>query len=482
MAPGTGELEWLFHPGSVAVIGSGRTRSDIQDIPHSFFFALSLRNMNFQGSIYLVSKFGASHPALEGMAYRSVLEIPGPVDHVIFCTPARAIPRILKDCATKGVRSATIFSSGFGESADPEGARLQEEVREIARKAGIRILGPNCMGPYCPDTGLSFRPDLPCAPGRAAMISQSGGMAIRTIFQGAERGLGFSKVVSYGNEVDLQSWELVDYLAEDERTRIILVYIEGTRDGRSLLRSLKTATSRKPVIVLKGGLCPEGTRAASSHTGSMAGNERLWQSMLRQAGAHRVWDVRDLVDMAMTFYFLKRPAGKRIALLCISGGLIVNYTDLIVSNGFRIPLFARDTAASLQEIIHDPGTSCANPIDLASLFFNSNIYAPLFRSLDEDANTDVILFIIAMEYVKALEIQYKISIERLVEAFLEIVSKVNKPFVVVIPPVVEEEARVAMERAFLNARIPTFITIEGAMRALAARIDDPREEPAGDSR
>ena len=479
LGKGNADLEWLFHPRSVAVIGSVRSDATIKDVPHSFFFALSLRNMNFEGSIYVVSRAGPPHPSLEGMVYRNIQEIPGPVDHVIFCTPAHVIPPILDDCVKKGVRSAAIFSSGFRESGDPEGAALQEMIRAIAKKGNIRVIGPNCMGLYCPETGLSFRADLPYAPGSAAMVSQSGGMAIRTIFQGVEKGLGFSKVVSYGNEVDLQSGELIEYLGRDEATGLILVYIEGTRDGQALLRALKEATSKKPVIVLKGGLCIEGSRAASSHTGSMAGNDLLWHAMLRQVRAHVVQDVNDLVDTAMTFCFLKRPAGRRIALMCISGGLIVNYTDLAVLRGFNIPAFDPHTKAALHEIIHDPGTSSSNPIDMASLFFNRKLYAPLFQILNNDQNTDLILFILAMEYVKALEMQYQVSLQGLINAFLEIVSTVTKPFVVVIPPVVEEESRIEVERAFLKARIPTFITMDGAMRALSARIEDTREDPVG---
>ncbi len=471
-------LEWLFRPRAVAIVGSAKSDGSSGTVPHSFFFALSLRNMNFQGPIYIVSRSGSPDPALDEMVFTRLLDIPGPVDHAILCVPAMAVPTVLEECVAKGVRSAAIFSSGFGESHSAQGRQLQERIQEIAQHSSLRIIGPNCMGLYCPETGLSFRPDLPCAPGPVAMVSQSGGMAIRTIFQGVEKGLGFSKVISYGNEVDIQSWELIDYLACDEATKIILVYIEGTRSGRSLFRSLKTAAQRKPVIVLKGGLSAEGNKAAMSHTGSLAGNEALWQAMLRQVKAHSVKDMNDLIDTAMTFSFLRRPAGNRIALMCISGGLVVNYTDLAVRSGFKIPAFDISTQRELERIINEPGTSCSNPIDMASLFFNRRIYAPLFEILNKDTHTDLILFIIAMEYVTALQLQYNISLHGLVHAFLEIVSKLTKPFVVVIPPVVEEASRVEVERAFLKARIPTFITMDGAMNALAARINDPRQEPA----
>jgi len=470
------DLEWLFHPRSIGVIGSARMDKDAQKVPHSFYFTVSLRSMNYRGPIYVVSRSRPSDVYGGEGVYRSIPDVPDPLDHVIVCTPAHAMPGVLEDCVRKGVRSAAIFSSGFEESEDRQGARLQDEILEIARRGNIRVIGPNCMGLYCPETGLNFRADLPNNPGVAGMISQSGGMAIRTIFQGTEKGVGFSKVVSYGNEVDLQSWEILDYLAQDEATRLILVYIEGTRDGRALLRSLKEASGRKPVLLIKGGLCAEGRRAASSHTGAMAGSDHLWQAMLRQTRTHPVRDVSELLDTAMTFYFLKRPTGRRIALMCISGGLIVNYTDLAVCHGFEIPAFAPDTKKALDEVIHAPGTSCANPIDMASLFFSNRIYAPMFEALDKDTNTDFILFIIAMEYVRGLEYQYKVSVQQIVEAFLEILAKVQKPFVVVIPPSIEEECRLAVERALLKARIPTFLTMDGALRALSARIEDPRQD------
>ncbi len=473
------DLEWLFHPRSIAVIGSTRVDEKTKRVPHTIFFTVALRRMKFSGEIYVVSRSGPSAATGDEKVYESVLDIPGPLDHVIFCTPARAIPEVLKECVAKGVRSAGIFSSGFSESEDPQGRDLEEEVLRIAREGDLRIIGPNCMGLYSPESGLNFRADLPYNPGAAGMISQSGGMAIRTIFHGTEKGVGFSKVVSYGNESDLQSWEILDYLAEDEKTRLILVYIEGTKDGRALARSLREAAAKKPVLVLKGGLTPDGSRAASSHTGSMAGRDSLWQAMLKQTKAHVALDVGELVDTAMTFYYLKRPAGRRIALMCISGGLIVNYTDVAVRHGFEIPELAPDTRTALDQVINAPGTSASNPVDMASLFFNSRIYAPMFQTLDRDANTDFILFIIAMEYVRGLEYQYKVSVQRIVEAFLGIIAKVEKPFVVVIPPSVDEESRLAVERAFLKAGIPTFLSMDGALRALSARIDDPREAAVG---
>ncbi len=477
----TPELEWLFHPRSVAVIGSARMDMETKRVPHSMFFVVALRRMDYPGRLYVVSRSGPSAATGREEVYTSLADIPGPVDHVIFCTPARAIPEILEECVTKGVRSAGIFSSGFSESDDPAGKELEEEIIRIARKGGIRIIGPNCMGIYCPESGLNFRADLPNSPGAAGMISQSGGMAIRTIFHGTEKGVGFSKVVSYGNESDLQSWEILDYLAGDDKTRLILIYIEGTRDGRALARSLKEASRRKPVLVLKGGLSPDGSRAASSHTGSLAGSNLLWQAMLRQAKCHVALDVSELVDTAMTFYYLRRPAGRRIALMCISGGLIVNYTDVAVRHGFAIPELGPETKQTLSEVINAPGTSFTNPVDMASLFFSDRVYAPMLEALDKDTNTDFILFLIAMEYVRGLEFQYKISVQRIVEAFLGIIAGVKKPFVVVVPPSVEEESRLAVERAFLQARIPTFITMDGALRALAARIDDPREEAVAPS-
>jgi len=473
------DLEWLFHPRSIAAIGSTRMDESTGRVPHTIFFILALRRLGYQGTLYMVSRTGASEAAGEEKVYPSLMDIPGPVDHVIFCTPAQAVPEILEDCVTKGVRSAAIFSSGFSESDDPEGRDLQEEVLRIARRGNVRIIGPNCMGIYCPESGLNFRVDLPNSPGGAGMISQSGGMAMRAIFHGTEKGVGFSKVVSYGNESDLQSWEILDYLAEDEKTRLILVYIEGTQDGRALARSLKKASQAKPVLVLKGGLSPEGNRAASSHTGSMAGSDPLWQAMLRQAKAHVALDVNELVDTAMTFHYLKRPAGRRIALMCISGGLVVNYTDVAVRHGFEIPELAPETKKNLSEVINGPGTSFSNPIDMSSLFFSDRVYAPMLEALDKDSNTDFTLFIIAMEYVRGLEHQYKVSVQRIVEAFLVIVAKVDKPFVVVVPPSIDEESRLAVERAFLKAGIPTFLSMDGALRALSARIDDPREEAVG---
>ena len=255
-------LDQIFHPRSIAVIGASNRTGNTAGM-----FLKAHRVLNFNGPIYAVAPTGDEIPDFP--SFRSLNDIPGPVDHVIIAVPAMYLPGVISDCVQKKVRSVAIFTSGFSETGEPEGMELEKMIREKARESGMRVIGPNCMGIYYPQNGMSFRADRPPGegPGEVSYLSQSGGMAFGAIFLGNRFGLKYHKVVSYGNEVDLCSPELLDYFTEDPETKIILTYIEGTRDGRALAPALIRAGAKKPVVVLKGGLSETGVRAAASHTG-----------------------------------------------------------------------------------------------------------------------------------------------------------------------------------------------------------------------
>jgi len=197
------------------------------------------------------------------------------VDFAIIAVPAPIVPKVLEDCAKKGVKLATIFSSGFSETGTREGVLLEKMIAEVAKKVGIRIFGPNCMDAYFPKQGLSFRPDLPKESGDIGFISQNGGNAIGIIICGSVWGLKFSKVFSYGNAADLDSPDLLEYLRWDKETKVIGLYIEGVKNGSKLLSVLKKTTKEKPVVVWKGGVTELGSRAVASHTGALAGSAKI---------------------------------------------------------------------------------------------------------------------------------------------------------------------------------------------------------------
>src|SRR5512136_92271 len=240
----TEHLDAAFHPGSVAVIGVG-------PITAGRFYVESLLASGFKGSLYPIHPDGGEISGLNIL--RSLKDVPGPVDLVISCIPARFVPRLIRECAEKHVKVVSMFTSGFSETGSETGQQLEAEIVRIARDAGIRLIGPNCMGVYSPKAGVSFVTDFPRENGGIALVCQSGGNTIYLVRLGAERGIRFSKVVSYGNACDVDESDMFEYLMEDGETELVTAYIEGVKDGERFQQVLGRLAARKPVVVLKSG-------------------------------------------------------------------------------------------------------------------------------------------------------------------------------------------------------------------------------------
>ncbi len=263
------DLHCLFYPRSVAVVGN----LSRPDSAGRLYYLGPLLELGYRGRVYAVDTKGKEVPGVP--TYRSVKEIPGPVDLVMSCLPAKRTPALIVECRDAGVKVVQIFSAGFGEMDEPEARQAEQELRAAIRAGGPRVVGPNCMGVYCPESRVSFCADYPRSPGPVGLICQSGGITGCTIRAAADRGLGFSKVVSFGNAADVDECELLEYLTQDPETRIIAAYLEGTKNGTRLVEALRTAASTKPVVVLKGGVTNGGSRATASHTGALAGSDAV---------------------------------------------------------------------------------------------------------------------------------------------------------------------------------------------------------------
>ncbi len=355
-------LDYLFYPRSVAVVGvSGKPR----DWGGGNMFLKGLQEFGFPGPLYPVN------PTVEEVlglrCYPSLSAIPGPVDHVISAIPASGVAALMNDAATKGVRCIHFFTAGFRETGEQERIDLERAVLAKAKAAGIRLVGPNCMGLYCPAGGISFSGDFPKEPGGVAFISQSGLNSEDLVHNAGLRGVRFSKVISYGNATDLDESDFFEYCAADPETEIILAYIEGVKDGRRFQRALRAASAIKPTILLKGGLTNAGERATRSHTGSLAGSAQVWDGLCRQAGVVRVNGLEELVDMAVTFRFLKPPSGRGIAIIVVGGGSSVLAADRAEKLGLSVPLLSEDVQAKLRSFTPLAGTSIRNPLDTLAL-------------------------------------------------------------------------------------------------------------------
>jgi acyl-CoA synthetase (NDP forming) len=463
MAEETSEesLEWLFHPRSIAVVGVSDRKPHIRAL-----FLDSQRSMGYEGQLYAINTRGES--VGDFPTFKRLTDVPGHVDHVIITVPAAHIREVLADCAAKGVRSVHAFTSGFGESDDPEGRVLQDEIQAWIKEQPFRFIGPNCMGLYCPKTGLAFRPDLIKKPGSIGYVSQSGGMAITGIYMAGGKELCFSKAVSYGNELDLNCAELLCYLANDPATEVVWAYIEGTADGVDLLDAMRKVHHHKPLLVIKGGSTEDGGRAVASHTGAMAGASVIWPNAIRQTGAILVESLEELVDTTMALQWMPPGSGNRIGVACISGGLSVNYTDQATRAGFKVPAFSKELVSTLKERIDLPGTSMNNPLDLAAGFVELFSFPQMFGSIGRSDEIDAMVMVVALEYMPVHDSRSGVPDlhEIIGQLYEKCRDEMGRPFLVVMPPVLHDEIRLKFEREFLKAQIPTYPSMRRALQAL----------------
>jgi acyl-CoA synthetase (NDP forming) len=323
-------LEKLLTPGSIAVVGSSNN-------PHSagYNFTAVLLKYGFKGKIYPVNPRYSDILGLR--AYPTIKDIPDPVDYVISAVSAPLVPAMLKDCSTKGVKVVHLFTARFSETGRPEAAKLEQEVLQLAKGYGIRLIGPNCMGLFFPRLGISFSDAMPEEKfGPVGLISQSGQAVEEIVRSSALMGLYFSKAISYGNALDFNECDFLDYLAQDPETKLILMYIEGLRDGRRFLDSLNKAAAQKPVVILKGGRGQSGARAVASHTASLAGSSDLLEAALAQAGAVLAESMEEFIDLAVTFHYLPPLRGLGVGVIGGAGGASVLAADQCEAAGLEV--------------------------------------------------------------------------------------------------------------------------------------------------
>jgi acetate---CoA ligase (ADP-forming) len=325
-----GSLDFLFYPESVAVAGASNNPAS-----RGYDFMQHLINFKYKGKIFPIS---LKSPEVMGIkAFPNLDAIPGKVDHVIYCIGLENMPAFLESAKRKNVKSIHIFSARGAETGRADAKALETNVKNIAREYGIRLLGPNCMGVYCAESGFSFCADFPKQAGSVGAIIQSGGSSTDITKYGTLRGLNFSKLVSYGNAIDINEMDLLKYLAGDPKTKVIIMFIEGLRgNGRDFLDLLKQTTVKKPVIICKGGLSKAGARATMSHTASLAGSSAVWNTAIRQAGGIPARDIDDLVNFATAFSLLSPIKGRRLGTGGSGGGRNTVSVDEWESNGFEI--------------------------------------------------------------------------------------------------------------------------------------------------
>ena len=452
-------LELLFNPSSLALIGASK------DIWKSGgFFLRSLVDHGFRGQVYPVNPRESEIMGLR--TYSSVVDIPAEVDLAIMTIPAQATEQAMLECAQKGVKFAVLHTAGYSETGD-EGRDLEDRVIQIARQGGVRVIGPNCMGIYSPQAKLNtiipfidlpeMGIDLPMEMGDVAFVGQSGWASETFIISGHDRGLRVSRVISSGNQSDLDTVDYLEYFGADPNTRVIAAYLEGIKKGRELLRVAAEVSKRKPIIIWKAGKTDAGARAVASHTGSLAGSDLVYSGAFKQAGIIRAQNMEELIDLAVAFSCPHPTAGNRVGIIVEAGGGAVAAADACESLGLHISPFPEEVQDELRDYLKEiksPSYAVKNPVDLVWPPFSeySRILPQCLEIMAKAADA-----LLAITY-------YPLTDEPYAQGMKELVERVKKPLFIVPPYPTRQSEGLSI---YTRNGIPAFPTAERAAKALA---------------
>ena len=467
------DLEFIFHPNSIALVGITTTAPE----HWTRTFLDGLIEFEFDHPFYLVNPKDGE---IKGhKVYTSLKDVPGSVDHVIGLVNARLALELVEECAQKGVRAIHFCTAGFSETGEEWRIKLEAELAEVARRKGIRIIGPNCMGIYCPQSRLSFSAAFPRESGPVGLISQSGGNSIYLVRQAALRGVRFSKVVSYGNACDINESELLEYLASDADTKIIALYVEGIKDGKRFRRALEKATKEKTVVLLKGGITEGGARAVASHTASLAGSRATWDALCKQLGIISVSGVEEMIDVLVTLLFLPLPRGKNALLFGAGGGASVLIADQFESRGLRVPPIPAKMVAQISEFTPIAGNILRNPVDYSQAMFNTESVIKTFGILSGWEGADFLVIFIRTGQFTASRISDHQLENLLMSRFPIKQGQLPKPVAMVIEHSIiphEAEAILAAIRNSISSGLPVYYSFASAATAINLVLDHARRQ------
>lgn len=445
-------LDGIFYPQAVAVIGA----SDRSDSVGTKVFSNLLRS-GFAGKIYAVNpkhKKVQDHPC-----YPTITAIGSPVDLVVIATPAVTAPKIFEECAKLNIHYAIVISAGFSE-AGPEGKALEKQLLEIAQRNQIRFVGPNCLGVMRMDINFNatFNNNVPQA-GKLALVSQSGALCTAIIDWAIEQKIGFSTIVSLGNGSDIDFGDVLDFLALDNKTQSILLYIEGVRNARHFMSGLRAAARMKPVIVIKSGRHAQGTRAAVSHTGALIGSDDVFDAALRRAGAVRVITIEELFSAAEILSSNVRVRGNRLAIITNGGGAGVMATDRAVDMQVEIPELSSELEKKLSEFL-PTHWSHNNPIDILGDATPERYHQAITTCLPEKSIDGILTILVPLPMTHALK-----TAEQVIAAAKKFP---NKPL---LATWMGEEQVKSSWKLFSENNLPSFSTPEAAIEAFSYLAD-----------
>ena len=436
----------LFEPESVAIIGASEEPSSVGGV------LVDNLKAGYRGALYAVNPHRSTVHGVE--CFPSVGKVPQRLDLAVIATPAATIPGIIEECGEAGVRAAVVITAGFAESG-PQGARIEQAMLEKARRYRLRVLGPNCLGIVRPEIGLNATfAKGDALPGSIGLVSQSGAVCTAMLDWARPNGVGFSSVVSLGGASDVNFGEIIDYLVSDGRTEHILLYIEGVREARRFVSALRAAARVKPVILLKVGRHPAGSRAAVSHTGAIVGSDDVFDAVVRRAGAVRVPTIGQLVGAAQALTSHVRPRGDRLAIVTNGGGPGVMAADRAAELGIRLAELAPETVEALKKALPS-NWSHGNPVDLIGDADAARYTAAVLACL-ADPGVDGVLAILTPQAMT--------DPESAARAVVEAAHGSSKP---VLACWMGEDQVAAARKLLVAARIPVQRTPEAAVEMFA---------------
>jgi acyl-CoA synthetase (NDP forming) len=477
-------LETAFHPQSIAVTGASE---DPLSFGHQFL--RHILDYGYKGHIYPVNPHKESIFGLR--AYPNLTSIPGKVDYVICCLPAALVLDMLAECPDKGVKIVHLVTARLSETGRKEAVELEADMLKMAQRLNLRLIGPNCMGIYYPRGGIANGYNLPREAGSIGAVFQSGGSSTMLARYGELRGLRFSKVISYGNALDIDESDFLDYLAQDEETKIIAAYFEGIKDGRKFLSSLSHAAHVKPVIAIKGGRGPAGSRAVASHTAAVAGSMSVWETVFKKAGVISARDLPELVDLLVAFNFLPPITGYRVGIMSAGGGLSVMSADICEEAGLKVPPMPVEIREELKSWAPEIWDWIGNPIDISIMGAASvgfpRIIKELPRLMASTPQFDFLIGEFSDDNPFLTELWQSLATGQ-TEMFINLYNEKLKPMIAVVHSEAATDELLSCQRwkilaeqraRYAAAGVPTYSTVAEAARAVRKFIDYHRARAVG---
>ena len=453
------ELECIFNPRSVAVVGASH-----DPIKWGHLMSKGLIEGGYSGDIYLINPKGGTLFRRE--CYKSVFDVKGPVDLAVIGIPSGFVLDSVKELIEKRVKGIIIVTAGFGETGE-EGRRIQDEVIKAARRAGVRVVGPNCLGFYNSSINLNTTL-LSFKEGHLAFLTQSGNFGLEINYLAQKRGLGFSKFVSYGNQADILLHEYLAYVKDDPDTKAVLLYIEGLKNGCEFFKIAGETSKNKPVVALKVGTTSAGIRSAASHTGSLAGSYEIYQAAFKQAGIITVSNSHDLLDVAEALTKCPLPKGNRIAILADGGGHATMGADAAERCGLEVPVLSKETQDKLAEIMPRQ-SSKKNPVDFAG-GAEADLWSFVKCSeiLLQDNQIDGLMIVGQYGGYQDLFPDYGNLEEEVSLGISQLVKKYNKPVIVHTMYLGDNPKSL---QVLSSQDVPVYGIVETAMRCMAALVE-----------